>query len=98
MECLDDSSKLICKSSKRRPSLSGSLSIFNFGKSLTSGSMIGAETDLSMSFSGYGDMMDFSNSEQILPVTEIKPCFSYRMRSSSDSEIKSSPANNANKV
>jgi len=80
-ECKDISKQILCR--KRRgsdSSLASSVSTFLKSQKSVGLPSIDSVDDISM-----GDPI---RSEQILPLKEIKPCFSYRMRSSSDSEIK----------
>lgn len=80
LDCMQVSESLLCKGLKRRNSLSNSISssLLNFGKNARF---------LNSSISSNEDLLNVV-SEQILPVTEIRPSFTNRLRSSSDSELK----------
>ena len=82
-DCKIISESVLCRDKRSNSLANSSSTIFKNGKNVpTITSKIGDETN--------------PMSQQILPVKEIKPCFSYRMRSSSDSELKNS--NNESKV
>lgn len=94
-ECRLSSDQFVCRYRRGSDSsLASSVSTLFSGKSTKTGNSNSSRISSTGSIDEVTsspvvpDQSVYPTSEQILPLKEIKPCFSYRMRSSSDSELK----------